>query len=680
MKKLKNRYRSDNDNLLKDFFIPSLKTSKTFNRATGYFSSNSLKHATEGLYDFIIKNKGKINLITSPFLTPKDFEEIKDSQRSQEIAEKRIMEDLNKINAPEDLERLNLLAWLLENRIMDIKIAIPDSKTALNNSIYHEKIGYFIHIDDSITSFTGSANESLNGYSINFESIFVFYDNMNENNNTAKDIMNDFDYMWSNKTTNLKVIELSDAIKDKIIKFKRNDISFDTGEKILSTEFPKYEKTISLRDYQKEAIKEWKENNYHGIFEMATGTGKTITAVGAILNLLNSEFNGIIIILSPLIKIAKQWFDELKNFNIDSVLCSYENDLWKTQLQAQYSNYLANKNKFICITSVYNTFFDKNYDFFINLSSNFNTKNSLLVIDEVHNIGTDNFINKLPKNMKYRLGLSATLERFEDPDGTETIINYFNKIVYSFSLSKAIKNGYLTPYYYYPIFVTLTEDEKIKYKTIINNVFKKYQKNNKLSSDDLYKAETIASKKTESLINLLSLEKQNKSLIYSPPGKDEEGNKIIHNITMNLGEKGLKSHRYTSEEDPVVREKILNQFKKGIIDFLVAVRCLDEGVDIPEVSNAYFLNSSRNPKQFIQRRGRILRKKKGKENAKIFDLIIEHPFEETSIPQKLLKKIIKILTNDIDRMDYFAKDALNANEAHIILEDLKNKYSSFLRG
>ncbi|MFW6008621.1 MAG: DEAD/DEAH box helicase family protein, partial [archaeon] len=282
---LKIKYRSSDDDIVSDFYIPVLNNAKLYKRAVGFFSSSSLLQVSKGITG-LLRNNGKIKLVASPKLNKKDIEAINQGyeERSKVIKDSLLRNFKDPKNYYEE-ERLNIVAHLIANNSLDIKIAYYEEKGI---GLYHEKIGIVYDNNNNRVAFTGSLNDSETAFTKNFESIDVFCDWISkESKERVEDKENDFDKMWHNKTNRIKITDFPQALKDKIIEYKKDNINLNIDKEELEKErikekeyeyktfYPKIPSNIELYDYQKDAIKSWENKNYKGIFDMATGTGKT---------------------------------------------------------------------------------------------------------------------------------------------------------------------------------------------------------------------------------------------------------------------------------------------------------------------------------------------------------------------------------------------------------------------
>lgn len=417
---------------------------------------------------------------------------------------------------------------------------------------------------------------------------------------------------------------------------------------------------------------------------MATGTGKTITAISAIVKALeicrDKDIPCGLIIVVPYKALLEQWVENLKQFNINPIMCYENKGRWEDVLKERIElfNYKSSKSIYIITTNT--TFNSNNFQILLKDIRN----DYIFCIDEMHHAATDKYINNLPQECRLRLGLSATLQSEHNKKNMDRLKSYFGEIVYRFDMKKAIDSGFLTPYYYYPIFVELTEEEKYEYFKLTNKIGKLINicdENDECLTSLLMKRSRIigsCENKIKKLVELKHKIKETKYNIFYCGDKIEDDDKFIYKINRVVANDiGLKTHTFTSEESKEERVKIIDNFKKGKLQAISAIRCLDEGIDIPELKTAFILSSSTNPKEFIQRRGRILRLCKNKEFAEIYDFIVVpslNPEYIRELTEEELKSESKILLREIKRFDEFASLAINGIDAHKKIMDVWDLY------
>jgi DNA phosphorothioation system restriction enzyme len=427
---------------------------------------------------------------------------------------------------------------------------------------------------------------------------------------------------------------------------------------------------LKLRDYQKQSIINWLENKGRGTLKMATGSGKTIIALAIAIELYQKIGLKVLIIVCPYQHLVLQWSRECQAFNLNPIIAMNRLDSWQTELTNQLYNIRSQKQSFLTIITTNSSLMTEGFQSQIK----FLPEKTLIVGDEAHNLGAMRLKDSLPRNVGLRLALSATPQRYYDDLGTDALLDYFGKILQpEFTLEDAIKKGALVPYLYYPVFVELTESESFLYAQLTKKIGWALNENNNWDNNDnltslLTKRSRLIATAANKLITLKSIMKDRlnttHTLFYCGDGSvdnyHQDYNRQIAAVTRILGkELGYKVNTYTAKTPIMEREQLRTQFEQGILQGLVAIRCLDEGVDIPAIKTAIILASTNNPRQFIQRRGRILRPYPGKKQATLFDMIV--------IPPKLDRKTWeiekKLLDKELMRFIEFAELADNAAEA-----------------
>jgi DNA phosphorothioation system restriction enzyme len=438
--------------------------------------------------------------------------------------------------------------------------------------------------------------------------------------------------------------------------------------------------SISLRNYQQQAVISWFKNKGRGTLKMATGSGKTIIALAIATELYQQIGLQVLLIVCPFRHLVIQWQRECQKFNLQPILAMTRVDNWQRELANQLYNIRAGNQSFLTIITTNSTLisdsFQSQFKFF--------PAKTLIVGDEAHNLGSTYSAASLPRNIGLRLALSATPERYFDDDGTDAIFNYFGEIIPpEFSLSDAIKQGALVPYLYYPVLVELTPDEAINYAKLTQKIGWALSKHGNWQNENLTSLLTMRSRLIGAAENKLAALKQlmktrlntSHTLFYCGDGYVDNYHlayrRQIEAVTRILGkELGYRVNTYTNETSLENREQLRLQFERGELQGLVAIRCLDEGVDIPAIKTAIILASTTNPRQFIQRRGRILRPHPGKKQATLFDMIVMPPDLDRNtweVERNLLRK-------ELNRFIEFANLASNSTEALKKLLMLQEQY------
>ena len=674
-------YRSDQTNTVTDFYVPCLSVSAEYWRAVGYFTSQGLALAAKGLAAFI-QNGGKMRLVASPVLTEDDVLAIQQGYTArEEVVEKAIIRELDDDFTEIVKHRLNCLAWLIAEERLDIKIASP-SELNLHNlgAIYHEKIGIFMDSEGNTVAFTGSQNETLRGLVANFESIDVYWAWDDPHKRVQRKIDN-FQRLWNNLTPRLNVLDFPVAAKQKLLAYKSTSLPYLAPEALtdeLSTNEPDsayshrrkvidLPNDLKLRDYQRDAINAWFENECRGFLEMATGSGKTITALSALVRLAKERKRLFILIACPFKHLVEQWAKEANRFGFQSILAYQTQRTWVDQLNEALIDFNFGSLKFVCTITTHDTFIsDAMQRMLTRLQGD-----AVLVADEVHHLGASKSRENLPNLFNQRLGLSATPNRWFDPEGTAALRAYFGETIYEFPLDRAIETRCLCPYSYHPHLVELTEEELDRYEKLTVKIGKLFARTdddgerNKIleallrqRADILNRAENKLPMLKQLVVDQAKSEPLHHSLFYCAPEQ-------IDDVIPILGrEVGLRVHRFTAEESTEERLSLLERFASRDLQGLVAMKCLDEGVDVPGTQSAFILASSSNPREFIQRRGRILRNAPGKSEAKIYDLIAVPSLDTNAIKSSpLFETERKILRRELRRFHEFSRTAKNQHRA-----------------
>ena len=444
---------------------------------------------------------------------------------------------------------------------------------------------------------------------------------------------------------------------------------------------PRIPPELKLRDYQRQAVASWFRNRGRGTLKMSTGSGKTIIALAIATELYQQIGLQVLLVVCPYRHLVTQWQRECEKFNLQPILAFENVQNWQNELSTQLYNIRANTQFFLTIITTNSTLINKG----LQSELKFFPAKTLIIGDEVHNLGSPKVEVSLPRNIGLRIALSATPERYYDDEGTEAIFAYFGKILQpEFGLAEAIKKGALVGYFYYPLLVKLTASEALIYAKLTKRIGWALSKNENLDNNDtltslLVKRSRLIGAAANKLAVLKELMKTrldtSHTLFYCGDGYIEnyaaDYNRQLEAVTRILGkELGYRVNTYTADTALSTRERLRQQFERGELQGLVAIRCLDEGVDIPAIRTAVILASSSNPRQFVQRRGRILRPHPGKEKATLFDMIVMPPDlerETWEVEKNLLRK-------ELIRFIEFAELAVNAEEAISKLLTIQDKY------
>ena len=691
---IKSEYRSLIDNVVDDFYVPVLKESVLYQRAVGFFSSSALIAISKGV-EGLISNGGKIQIIASPRLSQEDIDEIRKGYEVRKVLERALLRGIETHNSVEDTSRLSYIASLIANGVLDIKIAFLSTNNEI--AMYHEKMGIMNDIEGNAVAFSGSMNESENAFSANYESFDVFCSWTNEKERVFQKQMA-FQAIWNDYEPGVETIDFPEAVKDRIYAFnnslRRNSGLKTPEENSLQEDAMFLPPDFKIRPYQESAIQNWKENGYCGIYDMATGTGKTLTALASIEQLFSDNHKRLgVVIVCPYQHLVEQWVEDIVRFGIKPIVgySSSSQKSWKKNLAQAVRSFNLRVSDFFCFITTNASFVTKTVQDQIGILS----EDVVFVVDEAHNMGATNYRRYLPDNIKYRLGLSATIDRHNDESGTTALSEYFGKKCIAYSLKDAIDSQMLTRYYYYPVLTYLDQDELSDYLSITGQLAKAiHKKNGKVVLTE--RAKQLLIKRSRIVAGakgkLPELQRQiaphiddKHILVYcgATTVRDEDdadfSKRQIDLVADLLGNTlNMRVGRFTSQESAQERAQIREAFAEGnALQVLVAIKCLDEGVNIPSIKTAFILASSTNPKEYIQRRGRVLRKFPGKEFAVIYDFITL-PFPVNTIATQnstIIDSTKGLIKRELIRMMDFADIAENPSSTFDLVYDLKHGFN-----
>jgi len=639
------------------FYKPCILNSIEYKRAVGYFRSSIFQLVGIEIIEFA-KNGGKIKLVCSPSLAEEDIESIKSGYKDKaEIISQCLVDEIEQLIKSESTsDHTKILATLISVGILDIKIAIrPESYGQ-----YHEKIGIFKDKNENMISFIGSANETWSGWHFqgNHEAIEVFrswHDNSDFERVARHNLY--FDRLWANDIPGLETLDFPIAAKNKLLDISENDL--DKALEILTNKNSNIKAIRKPFKHQIDALDAWKLNNKRGILEHATGSGKTFTAIIAIKEHIDNGYPVLILVPSKLL--LDQWDFEIKNEIADAtiLLAGAGNNKWRNdrRLRSMTSGCIPGEKR-ITISTMQTAATSE----FINQIPK--TNNLLLVADEVHQTGSSFISNLYEINANARLGLSATPKRYGDSFGTDKMILYFGGIISPpFTLENAISTGRLVRYEYYPHEVHLTKEESEEWSAITKRIIREISQckdsSGNITLSDRAKLLLIQrSRISKKAVNKAKLSGEvirsnyhegHRWLVYC---EDIDHLNIVREEIRKIGLNSVEYHSQMHGD----KETTLKWFSEfgGI---LVSIKCLDEGVDIPSIDHALILSSSQNPRQFIQRRGRVLRIYPGKHKAVIHDALVV-PICVDDEPDQ-----ISLLKSELARAIQFADSAINKSAA-----------------
>ena len=649
-------YRSSRGSIAEEFLVPALERAASYVRAAGYFRSSVYWTLESGLRPFI-KRGGRIRIICSAELTAQDVRAIDAAYVSrEEAAGQALLRELDRLMTLDVAQRhLAVYATLVRFGVVDIKVALHSK----GKGIFHEKLGAFADKEGEAVSFTGSSNESWMGWHPegNLESIEVFSSWQGERE--AERVRNHLTYLeslWRGNESGVDVFNLPEAVQNRLLTFARDDLegSFRLARPHQKTS-PR-QASIDPMPHQSATLTSWLENGRRGIVKHATGSGKTITGILALAKHLDRGGVGIILVPSRLL--MHQWHGELKKFMPEApvLLAGDGNDLWKGAELTAFTMPLDDQPRLIL--AINDTARSPRF-----LSGVESGSHLMVLADEVHRVGSSENLALLEMDAGARLGLSATPERAGDPAGTAALFGYFGEILApEISLKDAIDLGRLVEYRYQVHTVGLSEEEIQEWQDLSSQVGRAMSasEDNGLLTDHarllLIKRARVMKKAREKVplaADILSREyvSGQRWLVYC------EDRDQLAGLRVALRSQGITAMEYHSAMSPANREATLGWLKQqgGIV---LSIRCLDEGVDIPTVSHALIVASSQNPREFIQRRGRVLRKAAEKPFATIHDILVVPPIPVGDDEGDSISR--KIAASELGRAAEFARDAMNA--------------------
>ena len=709
------------------FFDDGLKNSTEFDLKLGYFSSAAISVLAEGFATFISRG-GYMRLIINHIVSKKDKEAITNGVMGNVID----CSDLSnfqylKTTFNEYQEQFfRCLAYMISQKRIDIRIIKPRGQ----KGIAHTKSGQF-RDGDSITAFTGSANFTISGLFNNIEEIKIdrsdSIDRMVQKRIEKQ--RKDFDAIMSGEKKGIDYLSPKDLVEAISTNYgdsdieelldvekklrevkKQHDVVATSAHEDIVLSIPKfpYDKP---REYQQLAFENWKNNNQQGLFAMATGTGKTITSLNCLLEIYKRNGYYKAIILVPTITLVNQWEKECWKFNYGNIIKVYsKNTEWRSkiellQMAEKYRKPSEPTQNFIII-STYASFARENV---FSILNSFERTKVLLIADEAHNMGSPSILKRLGTiNYLRRIGLSATPERQFDDDTNMKLYRFFgaeDKFTFEYSMEEAIQKGVLCKYYYYPHLVKLTDEEMANYIELSEKISKYFNYNSGVfdKKDEILMGLLLARKRIiHKAANKLGAFKKiieeryertgnlKYSLIYVPEGNkpDYFSDSDIFDKSEQVADDAVSDHLIDVYTEAVMkidkyvtvrkfvsgqkdRDAILADFAKGRLQVLTSMKCLDEGVDVPRSELAIFCASTGNPRQFIQRRGRVLRTHPDKYMAEIHDLVVAPEVSATSSSYKMEQSLLK---GELMRVKNFSMLSENPSYSQMELKSVMEHY------
>lgn len=676
-----------------DFCKLALSNSIQFDLGLGYFSSTSINVLAEGFARFVVAG-GNMRLYINEHISEEDYNLIKNGDPAN--IETRLLQEyeaLKQVLSKRDEHFFKCISLLIKEKRIEIRIVVMR-----NGGLAHQKVGIFTDSEGNKVSFTGSLNMTASALVSNLETIECTCSWRGEDSmGRVEDCVRRYETMWNGGNEDTIVYDAKHFCQQIVSEYPnitRSDVLeeeeklsktfvLESNKESVNLNRPHFPEGCSPFDYQIEAYNAWVENDHKGIFAMATGTGKTITSLNCALNEYYKTEQYQLLILVPTIALVDQWKDEVRSFGFGNIIeVSSANPEWRRKLTQLKNNIRFTKvtTNFVII-STYDSYKDADFQQLVNQLP----EDLIVIADEAHNIGSKS-VRKAFKTLKAqrRIALSATPSRIYDAEGTAEIESFFNDTypyIVNFSMAKAMEKGRLMNYNYYPVLVVLDDEEMEEYANITRQIMWLYDAAG--NCKDKSKAERLLQDRKrilhkandkigalKKIVRQIGEERLKYCFVYVPEGISDndcstsisnDSPKIIDHMLQAIKDvyPSTRCNTYIGEKSKRERRDILEGFREGRIDVLLAMKCLDEGVDVPRTQYGIFASSTGNPRQYIQRRGRLLRKHDDKEHAYIYDMIV--------IPNSVIYNIKadyheierKLVQTELSRVAYFAQLASN---------------------
>lgn len=715
-------YKTGSSNEPLQFYLDGLANSTQFDLLLGYFSSSAISLLSVGFATFISKG-GKMRMIINHLLSEKDKEAIQKAEGpSAKVFDLTDVEGLQRVLDDYDSHFFECLAYLIAQKRIEIKVIKPKS----GKGIAHYKSGVFSDGVDFV-GYKASCNFTLYGLSENLEELeaFLSWENGRSNKLIKKQLQlieryfkeedEDVEYVPAEEIEvvlkerfNKKDLHELLVQEEQLVKRKGSLMANPKLKKTIARLFrqietfrlsPRFPYSEGPRPYQINAYTSWVANGHKGLFAMATGTGKTITSLNCLLNEYQKTGIYRAIITVPTTALVDQWKKECAKFNFKNIITVSSQENWDSNLAFFNTASKLIDTSFIVIVTYASLPRSKFQSYFRSLPLD-----TVLIADETHNLGSQSLLRLLPSiHLEKRIGLSATPHRKFDEEGNHAIQEFFNDTppyIVSYSMEEALKIGWLCKYTYFPHIVKLTDREMDQYKELSLQLLRMglFNKETGLfnSTPEIERKLLERKRIIHKAVNKLEVFKSilrseftkrknlHYSLVYVPEGieasydeadfgvETDEDNRLINDYTKAVSEvdESVMVKQFTSSSSN--REGILNDFEAGKIHVLTSMKCLDEGVDVPRSELAIFCASTGNPRQFIQRRGRVLRLHKKKIHATIHDLVV---IPEVNIEDNNFDMERNLIKKELERVVDFSNLAMNKMDTFETFKNVLNYYN-----
>lgn len=694
---IKGIYRTATDSLIRDFYLPCLAECKQYDRAVGYFSSSMLAEAGYGLSG-LIKNGGKMRLIIGHPLTEDEFRAVKEGQTLQALhaqIHKGLVNALEVAGSERTVHSLELLSWMVATNSIEIRYAFKKI------GMYHEKIGVLTDSGGDQIVFHGSANESASALlpSRNFESLAVYPSWKHELfEEYAQPFIEGFRALWEGAAADIISVPVPSETYELLVAYRQKQTTppnldlesfLDSASHVYGankSSLPRLPTKLGgekyeLRAHQMKALRQWKASGFSGIFALATGSGKTVTALHAVTRFCEQGLRVALVVAVPYQILAEQWVAVMKLYNMRPIKAFYSRDKWESQLKEAVLQFNAEALPFLSVVVVNDTLCSQSFQ---KILSELPLERVIIVGDECHHHANESMADALKIDAKFRLGMSATPWNPKESMKQAILEDIYGPVVSTYSLRDALEQKVLCPYQYVTVVCEFDDDEAAEYEILSKGIATLFAQDPSLSDPAIkHRIQKLANKRTRLLGSLRSkLRKFEEmlnacgprphTLVYCGEGRHPiDGNegletRVIEHVVKILSDVGCKPARITASESMAERVRILEAFDDGFVDTIAAMRVLDEGFDIPSCRTAFILASANSFRQYVQRRGRVLRKAPGKKQALIYDFV---PFPNSSMLKREGVIWRRQVLTELIRLREFVQYAVNEAEQHVFLND-----------
>jgi len=653
---LKLAYETLQDDPVMDFYVPALQQAVRYDRIAGFFSSSSLAIAARGITG-LITNQGKMRVIASPHLSPEDAKVLIECGSLPHHVHQEMINSLDSFASEAEKDHLAAFSWLLRNGYMEVRLAVvlPDEKHVDPSALFHQKVGIIEDENGDCVSFSGSINESASGWLTNSEEFKVFKSwQPGQDDFFAADEAK-FSRLWEGSNPNIRVLPVPVAVREKLLKIGEGF----QHEQFIARHYVKKQKEktvaekLSLFPYQKKAHDMWLEAGGKLLFEMATGTGKTRTAMACINTFLQKTKKSVVIISTPQSTLSMQWLHEIKGMGLPMGNCTIADGThsdWRNRLSLTLKKLAAGMGSNVFVFTTHQTSCKE--DFRQIILEHASRLTYCFVGDEAHGFGAPKLRYALQDAYQYRIGLSATPKRWGDAYGTALLEGYFGSQSFSFTIGDALSTinpitnkPFLVNYHYFPVFTHLDDNEFAEYLTLSKRIkrLSLYAKNSEsyqsrleqLLFDRARIVKRAAGKLTALSRIIDAMGHVHNTIIFAAEAQ-------LDQVLELIASKGIIAHRFTQDTGTTPaatyggmseRQYIIRKFREGTYQVLVAINCLNEGIDIPSADTAIIMASSSNPREYVQRIGRVIRQAPGKNRAYIYDFALEPMIDRISDPE-----------------------------------------------